>query len=169
MKSSLADSISYPCPFCYTSSFTHNLLPWNPEITKNKTQTPRNLESHNLLPWNLEITKNKTQTTKIERNISERWQQWRSQWRLNPSSKGSRQGRQGLLMISLWIFGWVSWFLFLILSGSLGKRFLMFVGFVKGTRFLLLDVSLLMLPTDVREWETEWVRDKESMAEKLSL
>ena len=61
------------------------------------------------------------------------------------------------------------WMGFLILSGSLGKRFLMFVGFVKGTRFLLLDVSLLMLPTDAREWETEWVRDKESMAEKLSL
>ena len=131
--------------------------PWNPnKKPQPSTLKPRNHEEQNPNHKDRKKHIREVATAKESVAIEPKWQRLQA-------------GTTGLLMISLWIFGWVSWFLFLILSGSLGKRFLMFVGFVKGTRFLLLDVSLLMLPTDMREWETEWVRDRESMAEKLSL
>ena len=96
------------------------------------------------------------------KNKPERWRQRRRWWWLNLGGEGSKRWRRGLLMLSPWIFRWVSWFLYLILSESLRKRFLMFVGFVEGTHVLLLDISLLKLPTDMRKWETErvWLRNR---------
>ena len=81
--------------------------PWNPN------HEPKNLETQT------ETHKEQNPNHEDRKIKPERRRQQRRQRRLNPAGEGSKQRRQrGLLMFSLWIFGWVSWFLFMILSKS---------------------------------------------------
>ena len=76
--------------------------------------------------------------------------------RLNPGGEDSRRWWQrGLLMFSLWIFWWVSWFSLNLVLG---------VGF----SFLASWCSLLMLPTKVKENKTQmWETNAENRINRV--
>ena len=108
MKSSLTTLIFHPCLFLLHHL---SLIIRNREITKKKKLVSEDRNPQRTNPNH----KDKKQTREIK---PRRWQ-WRvaiepRRWRLQVTTTG-------LVDVSLWIFGWVSWFLLLmVLSGSLG-------------------------------------------------
>ena len=127
--------------------FISNSKEINEEITKKKKSMKT--KTHKEQNPNHKDRKNKP---------DRRWQRRRRRW-LNPSGEGSRWQQQGLLMFLSRSLGgfldscswfslglWVSWFLILDVCWVLWELVSWF----------------LMLPTNVREWETKraWLRNR---------